>query len=109
MVKDVREVSYGVEVDIKISKERTKGLAMIKIWGPSKSAKGNKNKCTIIFTRYPHSEEKYVTFLSKKVVKPLLDLYLKGEGWKFIVNKLKLQLKTEFSVQSVANLLVKSI
>ena len=89
VVKDVREVSYGVEADIEISKGRTKGLARIKIWGPSKSAKGNKNKCTIIVTKYPHSDGKYVTLLSKKVVKPLLDLYLKGEGWKSLVTKIK--------------------
>ena len=89
VVKDVREVSYEVEADIEISKGRTKGLAGIKIWGPSKSAKGNKNKCTIIVTKYPHYDGKYVTLLSKKGVKPLLDLYLKGEGWKSIVTKIK--------------------
>ena len=87
MVKDVRDVSYGVEADIEISKGRIKGLARIKIWGPSKSSKG-KNKCTIILTKYPHSDGKYVTMLSRKVVKPLLDLYLKGEGWKSIMTKI---------------------
>ena len=40
VVKDVRDVSYGVEADIEISKGRIKGLARIKIWGPSKSSKG---------------------------------------------------------------------
>ena len=86
VIKDVRDVSYGMEADIEISKGRLKGLAMVKVWGPSKSST-KKNWCTIIVTKYPHSESKYVMLLAKKVMKPLLDAYLKGEGWKTLITK----------------------
>ena len=86
VVKDVRDVSYGMEADIEISKGRVKGLARVKVWGPSKSSNA-KNNCTIIVSKYPHADSTYVTVLSRKVIKPLLDAYLKGEGWKTMITK----------------------
>ena len=37
VVKDPREVGYGMEADIEISVGKMKGLEKIKIYGPSKS------------------------------------------------------------------------
>ena len=85
VVKDVRSVDYGVEADIEISKGRLRGVAKLKIWGPSKSPNG-KNKCTIQATRFPKSHKKYATILSKKILKPLIDSHLKGEGWNTIMS-----------------------
>ena len=78
----MRDVSYAMEADIEISKGRVKGLARVKVWGPSKSSNA-KNKCTIIVSKYPHADSTYVTVLSRKVIKPLLDAYLKGVGWMY--------------------------
>ena len=64
VVKDSREVSYGMEADIEISKGMTKGLARVKVWGPSKSP-NCKNKCTIIITKYPNSDPKYNKVVQK--------------------------------------------
>ena len=38
VVKDAREVSYGMEADIEITTGKMKGLARAKIYGPSKSS-----------------------------------------------------------------------
>ena len=86
VVKDAREVSYGMEADIEITTGKMKGLARAKIWGPSKSST-KKNRCTILIERYPNSEIIFATKLSRKIVKPLLDTYLKGLGWKNIMKK----------------------
>ena len=86
VVKDAREVSYGMEADIEITTGKMKGLARAKIYGPSKSST-KKNRCTILIEKYPNpnSEVKFATILSRKIVKPLLDTYLKGLGWKNIM------------------------
>ena len=86
VVKDAREVSYGMEADIEITTGKMKGLARAKIYGPSKSST-KKNRCTILIEKYPNpnSEVKFATALSRKIVKPLLDTYLKGLGWKNIM------------------------
>ena len=85
VVRDVRYVDYGVEADIEISKGRLRGVAKLKIWGPSKSPKG-KNKCHITAARFPKADKKYATILSKKIIKPLIDSYLKGDGWNTIMS-----------------------
>ena len=88
VVKDSREVSYGMEADIKISVGNMKGLAKIKIWGPSKSVT-KKNQCTIIISKYStNSDPKFSTMLSRKIVRPLLESYLKGQGWKETIQPL---------------------
>ena len=65
VVKDVRSVDYGVEADIEISKGRLRGVAKLKIWGPSKSPNG-KNKCTIQATRFPKSDKNMQKFFQRK-------------------------------------------
>ena len=92
VVKDSREVSYGMEADIEISKGRIKGLAIAKIWGPSKSAT-KKNRCTIIISRYPNFDPNFATKLSRKVIRPLLESYLKGQGWKDLMKKSSIVIK----------------
>ena len=87
VVKDSREVSYGMESDVEISFGKMKGLAKIKIWGPSKSAT-KKNQCTIIISRYPNADPMFSTELSRKIVRPLIESYLKGQGWKDIIQPL---------------------
>ena len=88
VIKDVRNISYGIEADVEILTDKNKGLAKIKIWGPSKSAK-QKQKCSINITKYPHYDGKWATILSRKIIKPLLDSFLKGEGWKTVMKKEK--------------------
>ena len=83
VVKDAREVSYGMEFDIEISGARMKGLAKVQIWGPSTK----KNSCTIIISKYHKSDPTFATKLSRKIIKPLLESYLKGNGWKDIITK----------------------
>ena len=89
VIKDVRNISYGIEADVEIQTEKNKGLAKVKIWGPSKSAK-QKHKCSINITKYPHYDGKWVKILSRKIIKPLLDSFLRGEGWKAVMKKEKI-------------------
>ena len=87
VVKDAREVSYGMEADVEISMGRLKGLARVKIWGPSKSDK-SKNKCTIIISKYSNNaDSKYAETLSRKIIKPLFESYLKGPGGRDTIKK----------------------
>ena len=81
VVKDARDISYGIEADVEISVGKLKGLTKVKIWGPSKSAT-KKNQCTIIISRYQNSDPKFATMMSRKIIKPLLESFTKGLGWK---------------------------
>ena len=85
-IKDPRETKHGIEADIEIRKSRMKGLALVRIWGPSTSKKG-KGKITIMVSKYKHSDEKYAKELSKEVIKPLLDAHIAGSGWKEMMIK----------------------
>ena len=82
-VKYFRKVKHGVEADIEVSKmnSKTKGFALVKIWGPSKG----KNKCTIMVSNIKKHDAKSAKTLSTRVIKPLLDNYLTGKGWKSLV------------------------
>ena len=85
VVKDVRVVKYeGIEAEVEVSKGAEKGVATLKIWGPSRAAKGKK-KCTVMSVKYSSCDEKFATILSRKIIKPLLDSYLKGLGWKSMI------------------------
>ena len=81
VVKDAREVGYGMEADIEISVGKMKGLAKIKIYGPSKSPT-KKNQCTNFISKYPNLDPNFSTKLSRKIVRPLIESYLKGQSWK---------------------------
>ena len=85
VVRDVRGGKYdGIEAEIEVSKGEEKGVATIKIWGPSKAAKAKK-KCTVMIVKFSSCEEKFAKMLSRKIIKPLLDSYLKGKGWKSLI------------------------
>ena len=95
VVKDARNISYGMEADVEISIGRMKGLASVKIWGPSKSP-NSKNKCSIMISKYSkNSDPKFATTLSRKIIRPLLESYLKGKGWKDTIKSLMASIKTE--------------
>ena len=86
-VRDVHEVKYrGIEAEVEVSKDEEKGVATLKVWGPSKAPKGKK-KYTIMCVKLSSCDEKFSKMLSRKIVKPLLDSYLKGLGWKSLVKK----------------------
>ena len=81
-VKDMRDIEYGKEIDIEIFDGQLKGLARMNIWGPSQTGKGKKkNKCTIMTKRYPGYGKEFPKMVSVKIIKPLLDCFLKGENW----------------------------
>ena len=88
VVKEVIDVSYGIEADIEVSVGKIKGLTKVKIWGPSKSVT-KKNQCTIIISKYnKNCDPKFTTMMSRKIIKPLLESYLKGQGWKEMIQPL---------------------
>ena len=69
-------------------------MARMKIWGPSKSAKG-KNKCTIMICPLKKTDEKHTKILSREVIKPLLDYHSTEEGWTVIMKEIPVTLKQE--------------
>ena len=99
VVKDVRIVKYeGIEAEVEVSKGADKGVATLKIWGPSRAAKGKK-KCTIMSVKYSSCDGKFANILSRKIIKPLLDSYLKGLGWKSMINNVIVKKKKNLNGQ----------
>ena len=75
IVKDIRDIKYdGIEAEIEISKGAEKGVATLRIWGPSRAAT-KKKKCTVMSGKYSSYDEKFAKLLSRKKIKPLLDSY----------------------------------
>ena len=73
---DARKVPHGIEMDIELSKDKDRGLAVLKIYGPN-----SKKECTIMINKSKKHDVKYVKILSLEVIKPLLDsFYLEKVG-----------------------------
>ena len=87
VVKENRNVKYGVEIDVEIKKKKLKGYAVLKIWGPSDSAKAKK-KCTIMVSKSRLSDESFATTLSRKVIKHLIYNHMRGEDFKSLITNI---------------------
>ena len=81
-VLDSRKVPHGMEYEVEISKDKERGVAILKIFGPSA-----KKGCTLMINKSKKFEVKFVEILTFDVVKQLLDRFgSTGDGW---INVLK--------------------
>ena len=80
-VNDNRKTKYGSEIDVEITKNKEKGIAVLKIFGPKKES-------TIMINKSKKHDVKYVKILAVEVIKPLLDKFISGEGWKDLFTKI---------------------
>ena len=73
---DVNLRGVGLEIVVEVSANKTKGQAMLKVYGPKEDLK-KENSVTI--TKIKESDSKFVLILAEKVIKPLMDGFLSGE------------------------------
>ena len=76
-VLDSRKTKSCVEADIEILKLGDRGNATLKIYGPN-----GKNECTLMVTKCKKQDVLFVKILATEIVKPLVDSFVTGEGWK---------------------------
>ena len=76
-VLDVRKMQHGVEYDIQCIKNQEKGVSVLKLYGPNP-----KKGCTVMICKSREHENKFVSILSKDVIKHLLDVFEATDGWK---------------------------
>ena len=79
-VNDNRKTRNGSEIDVEITKNKERGIAVLKIFGPKKES-------TIMINKSKRYDVKYVRILAVEVIKPLLDKFISGEGWKDLFKK----------------------
>ena len=82
-VTDVRNIKHGTEIDVEIDDEE-KGGACVKFFGPNK-----KNEYTIVVNKMKKYPQKFVKFVTKKVIIPMVDSYImsiQNEGSKKSTN-----------------------
>ena len=76
IVMDSRTIPHGNEMDIEVSNEKEKGVAVLRIFGPN-----SKKECTIVASNKKKSDLIFVKILAKDIIKPLIDKFISGEGW----------------------------
>ena len=79
-VLDCRKMNHGNEYDVEVSKEKERGIAVLKIFGPN-----GKKEHTIMINKSKKHDVKFVELLAIDVIKPLLDRFGSGDGWKSFV------------------------
>ena len=75
-VLDSRKTTNGNEYDIEVCKDKERGVAVLKVFGPTK-----KKGATLMINKSKKYEVKFVEILAIDVVKQLLDRFDCGNGW----------------------------
>ena len=81
-VVDSSKIPHGNEYEIQVVKDKEKGLAKIKIYGPN-----NKKGSSIVVNKAKNQDLKFVSVIGIEIIKQLLDKFLCGDGWKNIFKK----------------------
>ena len=81
-VMDSRNIPHGIEMDVEVTKDKERGFAIVKTFGPN-----GKKECTIMVNKSKKYDVKYVKILALDVIKLLLDKFISGEGWMNVLKK----------------------
>ena len=82
---DIRKQGDGLEIDTQITDKNERGIAVIKLYGPSKKKKEN----VVMVTKYKESDSKFVTKMTEKVIKPMIKKYAKSSRGKSFHQKIR--------------------
>ena len=82
-ILDSRSKENGPEMDIEIIKNKNRGNAVLKFYGPNIKS----GECTLMITKSKKHEVKYVKLLAIDVIKIMIDKFISGEGWGLIFKK----------------------
>ena len=74
-VLDSRIKGAGQEIDIEMSDKGNRGIAVLKLYGPS----SKKKESVVMVNKSKGSDSKYVLTLAQKIVKPLISKFLGGK------------------------------
>ena len=86
-ILDSRNKENGPEMDIEISKNKERGNAVLKFYGPNSKS----GECTLMITKSKRHDVKFVKFLANDIIKKMLDKFMSGEGWDTILTKTAIQ------------------
>ena len=75
-VLDAKKIANGTEYEVEIRKNKTKGVAITKIFGPNQ-----RKVCTVTVNKSKKFENEFVTILAVDVIKQLIDRFQPGDGW----------------------------
>lgn len=89
-VLNSRNIPHGKEIEMEITKENEKGIALLKMFGPNR-----KKQCTIVVNNSQKSYSTFASVLAGDIIKPLLDSFISGEGWIKVFNSPKTQIPKE--------------
>ena len=70
-VLDARKKGAGLEIDVEMVENGNRGVGVLKLYGPNA-----KKENVVTVTKSKESDNKYVTILAEKVIKPLMKKYL---------------------------------
>ena len=87
-ILDRRELKNEVEMDIHVCKDKEKGIATLKVYGPNP-----KKGCTLMVTKSKKNDIKFVKILATEVIKPLIDAFISGKGWNKLLENLETKKK----------------
>ena len=73
-VLDSRIVGAELAIDIACTKNKNRGIAVMKIYGPS-----TKKQNVVMATKSKGSDTKYMVMLAKEVIEPLIDKFLNND------------------------------
>ena len=73
---DTRIQGIGVEIDVQITNNNNRGIAVLKIYGPKEDIKKDN---TVTVSKFKQSDSKFIVLLAEKVIVPLMDKFLSGE------------------------------
>ena len=74
-VLDSRKIPHGLEYDVEVLKEKERGIAILKIFGPN-----TKKGCTLMVNKSKKHEVKFVEMLALDVIKKLIDMFSSDDG-----------------------------
>ena len=77
LVLDTRKNGVALDIEVQVMLKSERGVAMIKLYGPYSPQ--DKKENVIMVTKNKRSNEKFVTILAEKIVKPMIDGFVKEE------------------------------
>ena len=92
-IMDCRKRDSGPEMDIELIKNKDRGVAVLKFYGPNSKT----GECTIMINKSKRHDVKFVKILAEEVIKYLVDTFISGEGWGSIFRKINVQDIKQFS------------
>ena len=79
-ILDCRKKDSGPEMDIGITKNKERGVAVLKFYGPNTKT----GECTLMINKSKRHDVKFVKILAEEVIKKMVDTFISREGWNSI-------------------------